>query len=486
MYLGLDIGTSSVKGVLVSETFDVVGTQSAQLDVSRPFSGWSEQDPQDWIVASEKVIQSLKSRHPREFEALQSIGLSGQMHGAVLLDADDEVLRPCILWNDSRSHIECTELEGMGAFRKIGGNIVMPGFTAPKLRWVEKNEPEIFRKICKVLLPKDFIRFWLTGEHVAEMSDAAGTLWLDVERRCWSDDLLKITGLTRDAMPRLVEGTEKSGALRPELATRWGLSNVPVAGGGGDNASTACGLGIVQPGTGFLSLGTSGVLFAACDAYSPNTAEAVHTFCHALPETWHHMGVVLSAVDSLTWLGKVTGHAAPALTGLLPVEIERPSKTLFLPYLCGERTPHNFPHAVGSFTNLSMNADLPELVQAVLEGVGFAFEDCNQALAKAGTTIEEAFVVGGGARSEQWLQILASITGIELLIPSDGDFGAAFGAAKLGMACLGQTSLERVIVRPKVDRRVEPQSALVQAYEEKRQAFLEFSKSARNHASNWN
>ena len=253
MYLGLDIGTSGVKAMLVDENFATVGVAHAPLTVSRPHPGWSEQDPQDWIAACDATITELAREHGAEMARLKAIGLSGHMHGATLLDANDKPLRPCIMWNDGRSGAQCAELESRADFRGIGGNIVMAGFTAPKLLWVAENEPEIFAKVAKVLLPKDYVRLWLTGDHVAEMSDAAGTLWLDVGKRAWSDELLKATGLTRDQMPSLVEGTDVSGTLRSELAQKWGVPRVPVAGGGGDNAATACGMGVITPGTGFLS-----------------------------------------------------------------------------------------------------------------------------------------------------------------------------------------------------------------------------------------
>lgn len=476
MYLGLDIGTSGVKGLLMAEDFSVVGSCGSPLTVSRPRTGWAEQNPDDWISACRDVIGSLKASYPEAFSALKSVGLSGQMHGAVLLDGNDRVLRPCILWNDSRSHAECVELEDRAPFRAIGGNIVMPGFTAPKLRWVERHEPEIFSQVRKVLLPKDYVRLWLTGNHVAEMSDAAGTLWLNVAQRQWSGDLLAATNLSADQMPELVEGTDQSGSLREALSREWGIPRVPVAGGGGDNAATACGMGVLSPGTGFVSLGTSGVLFAACDSFSPNTDQALHTFCHAAPGIWHHMGVILAAVDSLTWLGQITGHAAPALTRMLPEKIRQPSAAMFLPYLSGERTPHNFPWPAGTFANLSMSIELPDLVQAVLEGVSFAFSDNRKALEAAGTTMTRAFVVGGGARSTQWLDILASVTGLELLVPTAGDVGAAFGAAKLGIACLGERPLEAVITAPSVDHVVRPDPELCAAYAEKLEEYAGLSR----------
>src|SRR5690606_39275242 len=260
----------------------------------------------------------LKTEHPAELTAVRGVGLSGQMHGATLLDAADRPLRPCILWNDTRSHAEAAALDADPCFRKITGNIVFPGFTAPKLVWVKENEPAIFSAIARVLLPKDYLRLWLAGEHISEMSDSAGTAWLDVANRRWSDDLLAATGMTEAQMPRLVEGTEPAGFLRRELAARWGMGGeIVIAGGAGDNAASACGAGTVKPGTAFVSLGTSGVLFAANDAYRPNPQSAVHAFCHALPQTWHQMGVILSATDSLNWLCGITGKTAAELTAEL-------------------------------------------------------------------------------------------------------------------------------------------------------------------------
>jgi len=471
VYLGLDIGTSGVKAMLVDRDFAIVGVAHAPLTVSRPQPGWSEQAPEDWIGACEAVVAELARVHAAQLSGLEAIGLSGHMHGATLLDAADKPLRPCILWNDGRSGPQCHKLEASADFRDIGGNIVMAGFTAPKLLWVAENEPDTFEKTAKVLLPKDYVRLWLTGEHVAEMSDAAGTLWLDVAGRRWSDELLAATGLTRAHMPALVEGSDVSGTLRAELAEKWGVPRVPVAGGGGDNAATACGMGVVKPGTGFLSLGTSGVLFAATDTFAPNTAEAVHAFCHAVPKTWHQMGVILSATDSLTWLSEITGRTPPELAALLPEMITAPSPVGFLPYLSGERTPHNDPDASGVFLGLRRDAGLPDLVQAIMEGVAMAFADCVRALRQAGTAIEAAYAVGGGARSDQWLAILAAVTGLTLLKPESGDFGAAFGAAKLAAACASGDTSERVFAAPRVISEITADEALTQLYAKKYEAF---------------
>ena len=465
MYLGIDLGTSGVKALLIDADQAVIASGHGKLDVSRPHSGWSEQDPADWIRATEQAIGELKSSHPKELAAVKGIGLSGQMHGATLIDAKGAVLRPCILWNDTRSHAEAADLDADARFRKITGNIVFPGFTAPKLVWVKKNEPELFSQVAKVLLPKDYLRLWLTGEHVSDMSDAAGTSWLDVEKRAWSSDLLAATELDEGQMPSLVEGTETSGALRSELATKWGMgARVVVAGGAGDNAASAAGMGTVRPGQAFVSLGTSGVLFAANGAYLPNPESAVHTFCHCLPNAWHQMGVILSATDSLNWLSGVTGLSAADLTHDLGEDLKAPGPVTFLPYLSGERTPHNDAAMRGSFTGLGHEAGRAALTQAVLEGVAFAFRDSLEALRSAGTELTRVTAVGGGARSKYWLRSIATALGIPVDIPADGDFGAAFGAARLGLIAAEKADATAVCTPPAVSETIDPDVKLADAY----------------------
>jgi len=459
--LGIDIGTSSVKAVLIGRDRHPVASASAPLTVSRPQPGWSEQDPEDWWRATQAAVAALGA----PLAGLRGIGLSGQMHGAVCLDADDRVLRPAILWNDGRAAAECAEIEAAcPESRAISGNIAMPGFTAPKLQWMRHHEPQIFAHVSTVLLPKDYIRFRLTGHHVSDISDASGTLWLDVAARDWSDDLLEASGMNRAQMPRLVEGIEVSGTLRPELAREWGCSEVPVAGGAGDNAATACAMGVVRPGTAFVSLGTSGVLFVATAAFAPNTDGAVHAFAHALPGTWHQMGVILSAADSLEWLAGVTGRSAADLAA--SVRPGRPSDVIFLPYLSGERTPHNDASARASFTGLARTHGSADLAQAVMEGVAYALADCRAALAEAGTDFERAIAVGGGARSEAWLGIVASVLDRPIDLPADGEAGAALGAARLGLcAAEGADPLE-ICRPPEIARTIVPDPALAPAYAE--------------------
>lgn len=467
MYLGLDLGTSGVKALLIDDEQRIIVSATGELDVSRPHAGWSEQDPTQWLFATEKAVDVLKNTHAKELAAVRGIGLSGQMHGATLLDAADEALRPCILWNDTRSHQEAAELDADPRFRKITGNIVFPGFTAPKLLWVKRNEPDIFKRTAKVLLPKDYLRLWLSGEHISEMSDAAGTAWLDVENRRWSGELLAATSLSERHMPGLVEGTQKAGTLRVALAERWGMSsNVVLAGGAGDNAASACGAGTVKPGSAFVSLGTSGVLFASNASYLPNPDSAIHTFCHALPDTWHQMGVILSATDSLNWLAGITGASPAELTGELGETLRAPSGVTFLPYLSGERTPHNDALIRGSLTGLAHQTNRAALTQAVVEGVAFAFRDSLEALKQAGTELSRLTAIGGGSRSTYWLQAIATALRLPVDVPAEGDFGAAFGAARLGLIAAEEADPITVCAPPAISATIEPDSKLLAAFED--------------------
>ena len=465
MYLGLDIGTSSVKAVLIDGDQRIVASETAPLEVSRPHSGWSEQDPETWWAATEVVVGRLARAHGREVSAVKGIGLSGHMHGATLLDKADRPLRPCILWNDVRSAAEAAELDANPIFRKVTGNIVFPGFTAPKLVWVAKHEPDVFAKVAMVLLPKDYVRLRLTGTHASDMSDASGTSWLDVAKRDWSDELLAATGLSRAQMPRLFEGSAATSELRADLVARWGMEGrVIVAGGGGDNAASACGVGVVRPGTAFVSLGTSGVLFVSNARFSPDPATAVHAFCHAVPNTWHQMGVILSAAGALEWLAGVFNTDAADLTRPLEGPAQGPGDVTFLPYLGGERTPHNDAAVRGSFVGLNYSTDRNALTRAVLEGVAFAFADNLAALRQAGATVDRALAVGGGSRSRAWLQIIADTLAIAIDVPEEGDFGAGLGAARLGLIAATGADPFAVCTQPRIKETVEPDNDRVAAY----------------------
>ncbi|MBM7066851.1 xylulokinase [Actibacterium sp. 188UL27-1] len=461
MYIGIDLGTTGVKALLVDDAQHVVAGVVAPLDMARPKPGWSEQDPADWIAATEAVFDGLAAQ--ADLSGVAGIGLSGQMHGAVVLDAADAVLRPAILWNDTRAHAEAAAMDSDPIWRKVSGNIVFPGFTAPKLAWMKAHEADLFDRLARVLLPKDYLRLWLTGEAVSEMSDAAGTSWLDVSMRDWSEDLLAATGLSRDVMPGLVEGSARSGDLRRDLAGRWGMGPVAVAGGAGDNAASAIGVGAVSLGQGFVSLGTSGVVFAATEAFRPAPATAVHSFCHALPGVWHQMGVILSATDMLNWYAGLVGAKATDLTAELGDRARAPGRAMVLPYLGGERTPHNDARVRAAMIGLDHATDRLAGTRAVLEGVCFALKDSLDALTATGTEVPRLLAVGGGSMSDYWLGALATTLDLPIDRPVGGDFGAAFGAARLGqMAATGAGA--EIATAPEIARSFDPDPNLGAAF----------------------
>lgn len=468
MFVGIDLGTSSVKSVLLDDQSRLVATASAPLEVQRPAPGFSEQDPESWWRATIATLDQIARDAPKAMAAVSGIGLSGQMHGATLLDAAGGVLRPCILWNDVRAAAECRELETrLPSIGRITGNPAMPGFTAPKLMWVQRHEPKLFAKIAKVLLPKAYLRYRLTGEHIEDMSDASGTLWLDVGKRQWSDEALAATGMSRTQMPHLVEGSQPAGILHADLVQRWGMVRPPVlAGGAGDNAAGAVALGAISPGDAFVSLGTSGVLWATTAGFAPNPKAAVHAFCHCVPETWHQMGVILSAASCLSWLSGVVGASEADLLRDRGEALERPSPVAFLPYLSGERTPHNDADIRGAFVGLSHQTQRNDLTQAVMEGVAFALRDCLDALRAAGTDLGAADAIGGGARSPLWLKIIANVLDLPIHRLADSEVSGAMGAALLGrMAATGEDP--RAVCRsPRRTETIEPIPGLRDSYAE--------------------
>ena len=470
MYLGIDIGTSSVKAVIVDDADAVVEQASAPLNVSRPQAGWSEQDPADWWTATNTAVKSLSAKARA---SVRAVGLSGQMHGATLLDEKDQPLRPAILWNDGRSEQQCRDLEkAEPASRKITGNIAMPGFTAPKLLWVRENEPAVFAKTRTVLLPKDYVRLLMTGEKASDASDAAGTLWVDVAKRRWSPEMLAATGLKESHMPRLCEGSDATGTLLPAVAEAWGMSQVPVAGGGGDNAAGAAGIGVINPGDAFLSLGTSGVLFLATPKFLPNPDRAVHAFCHCLPNRWHQMSVMLSAASCVDWAVKLTGTAdAAELLSKVEARGRLDGAEVFLPYLSGERTPHNDPQARGVLFGLSHDTDAAAIGQAVLEGVAYAFADGLDVLIEAGATIEKISVIGGGARSMWWGGVLAAALGRPLIYRDGSEVGPAYGAARLARLAKTGEAAEDVCRPPPVRVVIEPNQRDIDQLAPKRRLF---------------
>jgi xylulokinase len=461
--IGLDIGTSAVKALAVNEED---GAILARCEVGYPLStprpGWSEQDPDDWWRATQEALERLGVDEPA------GIGLSGQMHGLVALDSADRVIRPAILWNDGRTAAECAEIEaqvGLERLIELTGNRALTGFTAPKLLWLRKHEPDHYARIARIMLPKDYVRLRLCGEHAIDMADASGTLLLDVARRRWSDEVLDALGLDPAWLPRLLESPEVSGET-PD--------GVPVAAGAGDQAAGALGVGVDRPGPLSIALGTSGVVFAALPAFAADERARVHAFCHAVPGGWHAMGVMLSAAGSLQWLRDV---AAPGVAfgelveGAAAWEPGAEGLT-FLPYLAGERTPHADPDARGSFTGLSLRHDRGALTRAVLEGVAYGLRDSLDLLRELGVTPERGRVSGGGARSELWLRIIASVLELPLERPVVEE-GAAYGAALLGGVAGGTWPDTAAAVAASVQVRgeVEPDPAWVAPYAEGRARF---------------
>ncbi|WP_374562268.1 xylulokinase [Ideonella sp.] len=484
MHLGIDLGTSEVKLLLLDADGRIVGQAGSPLQVSRPQPLWSEQSPEAWWQATEAAVATLRSAHPQAWAEVRAIGLSGQMHGAVLLDEADRVLRPAILWNDGRSHAECDLLSAAAPrLHTIAGNLAMPGFTAPKLLWVKQHEPDLFARIRSVLLPKDYLHLRLGGEKIGDPSDASGTLWLDVAARDWSDELLAACSLDRGQMPRLVESNQAASTLRPELARAWGLRpGVVIAAGAGDNAASAIGIGATSPGDGFISLGTSGVLFVVNDRFRPNPASAVHAFCHALPQRWHQMSVMLSAASCLKWFTRLSG--APDEATLLAEVAALPAGAfdtapIFLPYLAGERTPHNDPFAQGLFFGLNHETTRATCAYAVLEGVAFGLADGLAALQAAGTEVSRLSLVGGGARSSLWAQLMADALGVEILVHTGGEAGGALGAARLAWLAAGGREAQ-VCAKPEVAARYQPAPARDGPLRERLQRFRALYRQSKN------
>ena len=418
--VGLDVGTTGVKALAITPDGDVVASAEEGYGLSSPQPGWAEQDPEDWWRASQAALARLGADSP-------TIGLSGQMHGLVCLDEDGELLRPAILWNDQRTAAECAEIEelvGLDRLIALTGNRALTGFTAPKLLWLRRHEPEIYARIHRIVLPKDYVRLRMTGEWAIDVADASGTLLFDVAARRWSGDVLDALDLPAAWLPPALESPTVSGQTP---------NGVPVAAGAGDQAAGAVGVGVHEPGPASVVLGTSGVVFAALPEPALDPEARAHVFCHAVPGVWHAMGVMLSAAGSLGWLRDALAPGEP-FDGLL-AEAERwepgVEGLVFLPYLAGERTPHADPGARGAFVGLSLRHDRGALVRAVLEGVAYGLRDCLEVLRALGCNVTVGRVSGGGARSALWLRIVASVLGLPLE-RTVVEEGAAYGAALLG------------------------------------------------------
>ena len=474
MYLGIDLGTSSVKVVLLNDAQEVIGQNSQPLTVSNPKPLWSEQDPELWWQATREAMRQLKKQYSKSLSAVRAIGLSGQQHGATLLDKAHKVLRPAMLWNDGRAMAQCKTLSArVPEHAQLTGSSIMAGFTAPKVLWVAENEPEVFRQIHKILLPKDYLRLKMTNDFATDLSDASGTSWLDVGGRCWSDAMLQATNLTQEHMPQLFEGTQITSQLATNVATEWGMKpSTVVVGGGGDNPAGAISMNVIKPGSAFLSLGTSGVFFVASHSYQPNAAGGIHTFCHCLPAQWHYMSVHLSAASCLSWLANTLQVAnTKELLQEAEKDYDPHSPVIFLPYLSGERTPYGNPHAKGVFFGMTHSTTRAHLTRAVLEGVAFAFTDGQEAMLQANVAIDDVSVVGGGAKSLFWGKILAAALQRPLNYRLNREVGAALGAARLAYIAANNCDPQNAFAMPPIETVIAPDPALVHAYAKKQIRF---------------
>ena len=454
-----------MKLVLADERGQAAAQASRPLPLAHPHPLWSEQNPSDWWDAAVAAAQDLKRSHGAQLSSVKGVGLSGQMHGAVLLDAKGQVLRPAILWNDGRSAKECLALQARAPrYASITGNALMPGFTAPKLVWVARHEKSVFDRIAHVLLPKDYLRWKMSRVLATDMSDASGTCWLNVAERRWSHEMVEATGMTMGQLPDLFEGTEWTGRIDDEAAEALGVPPcTPIAAGGGDNAAGAVSVQVVQAGSGFLSLGTSGVYFVCNDGYRPNERGGVHTYCHCLPSLWHQMTVHLSAASCLAWFAKIAHASIEELLDEAESSGAASSPVQFLPYLQGERTPYNDPYARALFFGMGADTERRELTLSVLEGVAQAFAQGQKAMVEAGTAICDVCVVGGGAKSLFWGSILASALDRQLTYRCDREVGAALGAARLACLAHSQGDPATAFAPPPVEAVVSPNNARAQA-----------------------
>ena len=463
--LGIDVGTTGSKAILIDGGGEALAEATSEYAMATPRPLWAEQDPADWWSATVASIRQVLDTSGVAGTSVAAIGLTGQMHGLVLLDARGAVLRPCIMWNDQRAGPQCdaiTKRVGRSRVLELTGNPVLPGFTAPKIVWVREHEPEVYQKAAKVLLPKDYVRYCLTGEFCSEVSDASGTSMFDVGRREWSDEMLAALDIPRHWLPEVTESPIVSARLSPSAAAETGLAaGTPIVGGAGDQAAQAIGTGVVSEGVVSVTLGTSGVVFAACEKYWPEPEGRLHAFCHAATGMWHLMGVMLSAGGSLRWYRDILGQEECAVAkqaGRDPYELLTEAAAtapagceglFFLPYLSGERTPHPDPNARGGFVGLTLRHTKAHLTRAVLEGITYGLRDSLELMRDAGLTVSQVRATGGGARSPFWRQMLADVFNTEIVTVNVTQ-GAAYGAALLagvgvGLYASAAEACERVI-----------------------------------------
>ncbi|MFD0917343.1 xylulokinase [Pseudahrensia aquimaris] len=457
MYLGIDIGTSAVKALVVDKDQTVLATSDAPLKVSQPQAGWSEQSPEDWWATTQICCSKLAQLLGARWGDIQAIGLSGQMHGAVLLNAHHKVLRPAILWNDGRSAPQCDEMNAaLGDIETTAGITAMPGFTAPKVLWCAQNEPEIHHAIAHILLPKDYVGLCLTGEMATDMADAAGTLWLNQKLRQWDDSLCAASATDPVWLPKLHEGTQITGGLSASAAESLALkAGIPVAAGGGDAAAGALGIGAVNEGDAFVSLGTSGQLFVANERYKPAPQTAVHCYAHCVPDRWFQMAAMLNGASPMSWLADFLSQDIASLLTKAEAASDAP---LFLPYLTGERTPHNDANIRGSFYGLTPSTDGGSAMRSVVDAIAYTFCDARECLEQAGSPISTVAAIGGGSRSNFVLQTMSDAMDVTIQRYVGSETGPALGAARLAMVATGNHTLAEVALKPAFDRAFTPRA----------------------------
>ena len=475
LYIGVDLGTSAVKLLLMDEKGGIRNIVTKEYELYFPHPGWSEQNPEDWIEAVTEGIRELTAGF--DVSQVAGIGAGGQMHGLVALDAEDRVIRPAILWNDGRTQAETEYLNneiGTDRLSAYTGNVAFAGFTAPKILWMKKNEPDLFARIAKIMLPKDYVNYVLTGVHCTDYSDASGMLLLDVKNRCWSKEMLEICGITEDVVPKLFESWEVVGTLLPEMAEKLGLpASVRVAAGAGDNAAAAVGTGVVGDGGCNISLGTSGTIFISSKEFGVDENNSLHAFAHA-DGGWHLMGCMLSAASCNKWWMDeiIRTEDYPAEQAGITDDMLGRSHVYYLPYLMGERAVHNNPLARSCFIGMTMDSTREDMTQAVLEGVAFAVRDSFEAAKALGIEIKSSFICGGGAKSPLWKKIVANVLNIELTIP-ETEQGPGYGGAILAAVGCGEyASVEEACGKlVQVTDTVKPDPEIAARYEEKYQTF---------------
>lgn len=498
LLLGIDVGTSGLKALLINTKGSVIASATSEYSTMSPKYLWSEQNPEDWWSACCKSIQEVFTISNISPEQIQGVGLTGQMHGLVLLNEKGEVLRPCILWNDQRTNLQCERIKGKFGLEKLlqlTGNTVLPGFTLPKILWVREEEPEIYSQIKHILLPKDYIRYRLTGELATDVSDASGTSLMDVGNRCWSKEMIQELNLSADWLPTIYESTELTGKVTEGASEKTGLrSGTLIFAGAGDQAAGAVGCGAVEPGTISVVLGTSGVVFAPSVDWCFEPAGKLHAFCAAVPNTWHFMGVTLSAAGSLRWY-RDTFYQSELKNALRQKKdvykiILEPAERLsagsdgllFLPYLSGERTPWQDPYARGVFFGITGRHTKAHFTRAILEGVAYSLKDCLELVKNINLPIEEIRVTGGGSKSNLWRQILSNVFNTDIKTVSSAD-GAPYGAALLaGVGCgIFKNVKDACNEAIKITSSIEPEKRVVEVYNFYYKIFRDLYPKLKNH-----